>query len=123
MASIRAIYGIVLVARPRVPRRTPEEEPAPVERPPRRPRRRGRAAAEEASQAVSEELQDRHQQLEVRRQDLLEQARFGAQSGQTVEIFQDNFVSQRCKPRVGVPHMGGFVGSPLSQTEVIRSRQ
>jgi len=47
MASIRAIYGIELVTRPRVPRPTPLEETAP-ERPVRRP-----AAAEEAPAPVS----------------------------------------------------------------------
>ena len=89
MASIRAIYGIELVARPRAPRPVPPEEE--LERPVRRPRRPGRrrAAPEEIPTPVSEKLQDLHRQFELRRQGLLEQARFAAQSGQTVEIFQD----------------------------------
>ena len=90
MASIRAIYGIELVARPRVPRPVPpEEEPErPVRRPrgPRRPRRP--AAAEEVPAPVSEELQELHRQLELRRLALQTQARFAAQSGADVELFE-----------------------------------
>ena len=87
MASIRAIYGIELVVRPRVPRPAPvEEAPERAPRRPRRPRRRG--AAEEAPAPVSEELQQVHQQLELRRLGLQEQARYAAQSGGVVEIFE-----------------------------------
>ena len=88
MASIRAIYGIELVARPRVPRPVaPEEE---LERPVRRPRRPGRrrAAPEEVSAPVSEDLQELHRQLELRRLSLQTQARFAAQSGADVEMFE-----------------------------------
>ena len=88
MASVRAIYGIELVARPRAPRPEPEQEAAPA-RPPRRTRRTRRPAApEEAPAPVSEGLQELHRQLEVRRQELLDQTRSAAQSGETVEIFE-----------------------------------
>jgi len=69
MASIRAIYRIEMVARPR------------------RPRRPG--ASEEVLVPVPVALQELHRQLDLRRQGLVEQARFAAQSGQPVEIFQD----------------------------------
>lgn len=92
MASIRAIYGIELVARPRAPRPTPLEEEAPA-RPAARPRRPGRprrrAAPEEAPAPVSADLLEVHRQLELRREGLLIMARFAAQLGQTVVVFQD----------------------------------
>ena len=88
MAAIRAIYGIEVVARPRISRPAPVEEEAP-ERPPRQPRRpRRRGVAEEAPAAVSEELQELHRQLDLRRQGLQEQARYAAQSGGDVGLFE-----------------------------------